>query len=101
MRKIFVGIFLFFSVSLASIFVRIIFIEAWENDCMIEYVLSDEKAWYMYKLDTNMYHIDTKRYEWMEIIGITRWCMMLPYDKKFSFMAFSNTLYCWVVTIIS
>lgn len=101
MKKIIFWIFLSICVILAAIFVRIIFADPWNTDCMIEYVMSDEKKWYMYKIDNNMYHIDSKKFEWVQIIGITRWCMMIPYEKKFTFMAFSNTLYCWVVTIIS
>ena len=101
MKKIIFWTFLAICVVIASVFIRIITVDVWDTDCMIQYVLSDEKYWYMYKIDEHMYHIDTQDYNWLEKIWESRWCIMLPYKKEFSFMAMSNTLYCSVVSVMS
>lgn len=81
-------------------FVRIITIEQWENDCMLEYVLSDKKSGYLYELEEHKYHIDSEKNNYLKEVWISRWCLVIPYDKQFSFMAFSNSFYCSVVTLI-
>lgn len=100
MKKIIYLIFFSFCVLMATSFIRIITIKDGVDDCMVEYVMSNKSWWYMYKLDDHKYHIDSEQIDWLEEIGISRWCLMIPYTKQFSFMAVSNSFYCSVVSLI-
>lgn len=100
MKKVIYWIFFTLCILMATSFVKIITLESWVDDCMLDYVMSHEKWWYIYKIDTNKYHIDTQNYQGLEQIWVSRWCLMLPYNKWYSFMAVSNSIYCSVVSLI-
>jgi hypothetical protein len=100
MNKIIFGIFFSLCVMISSVFLRIITIENWDNDCMIQYVLSDQKSWYIYKLDSFRYHIDTENYNFFEQVWVSNGCLMATYDSKLYFVAIANSVYCSIVSII-
>jgi hypothetical protein len=100
MNKIIFWTFLVLCVIISSVFIRIITIKNWYNDCMIQYVLSDKKSWYIYKLDSFKYHIDTENYNYFEKVWISNWCLMATYNSKLSFIALTNSVYCSIVSVI-
>jgi hypothetical protein len=100
MNRIIFWIFFVICIVISSVFLRIITLEKWNNDCMISYVLSDKKSWYIYKLDSFKYHIDTENYSSLEQIWVSNGCLMTTYDSKFSFIALTNSVYCGIVTMI-
>ena len=101
MKKIIYWTFFIFCVIISVALVKIITVESGTNDCMIEYIKSEKWNWYIYKIWKNMYHIDTEQYPGLKQVWIANWCLMVTYDKKLSFMALSNTLYCWVASIVT
>jgi hypothetical protein len=100
MSKVIFGIFLILCSIISSIFLRIITIENWKNDCMIQYILSNQKSWYIYKLDSFKYHIDTEDYDFIEKIWVSKGCSMITYDSKMYFVAITNSIYCSIVSIV-
>jgi hypothetical protein len=100
MSRIIYWIFFALCIVISSIFLKIIFLKKWENDCMVQYVLSEQKSWYIYKLDSLKYHIDTIDYgNSIEKIWVSNGCAIVTYDPKFSFMAITNLIYCEIVSL--
>jgi hypothetical protein len=100
MNRIIIWTFLVLCTIISSVFARIILLDKWVNDCMIDYVMSNQKYWYIYRIGTLKYHIDTENISNMEKIGVSNWCIMVNDDKKISFVAIANTFYCWIVSIM-